>query len=52
MQSFVRSFAHFGSSTIEVKLSAVLAYAAAAAICLGWLVLLSFSLASLVTRSL
>jgi len=52
MQSFVYSFVHFEFSAIKVKLSDVLAYAAAGAIWLGWLVLLSFSLASLVTLSL
>ena len=51
MQSFVQSFVQFGFSASEVKLSTVLAYTVAGTICIGWLILLSFSLASILTPS-
>ena len=51
MQSFIETFLQFGFSETEVKLSTAIAYAAAGAICLGWLALLSFSLASMLPHA-
>ena len=51
MQSFVQSFVQIGFSETEINLSTVLAYVVAGAICLGWLALLSFSLASMLPPS-
>jgi len=51
MQSFVQSFFQLRFSATEVNLQIALIYAGACAICLGWLVLLSFSLASMLTFS-
>jgi len=51
MQSFIQSFVQFGFSASEVKLSTTLVYAVAGALCVGWLALLSFSLAPILTHS-
>jgi hypothetical protein len=49
MQSLIESFLQFGFSANEVKLSTALAYAVAGALCMGWLALLSYSIASMLT---
>ena len=46
MQSFVQSLVQLRFSASKVKLSTTLEYIVAGAVCMGWLVLLSFSLAS------
>ena len=51
MQSLIQSFVQFGFSASEVKLSTALPYVVACVLCIGWLILLSFSLASALTPS-
>ena len=48
-ESLIESFLQFGFSANEVKLSTALAYAVAGALCMGWLALLSYSIASMLT---
>jgi uncharacterized membrane protein YciS (DUF1049 family) len=52
MQHFVQSTFQFGFSETEVKLSTTLAYVVAGSLCMGWLALLSFSLASMLNPAL
>jgi hypothetical protein len=51
MESLVNTFLKFGLSGSNANLNKVLTYAAALAFCLGWLGLLSFSLASVLNSS-
>lgn len=47
-QSFIGTFIHFGSPLNEVKPWIASRHIVAAAICIGWLVLLSYVLSSLI----
>ena len=51
MQSFAQSFFQFRLSAYKVDLQTFLIYAGACALCLGWLVLLSLCLATMLTPS-